>query len=158
MAHPPSFLTKLGWPTPGVAQKKLVTHLPTETSYADVDRYIRDHWLTTSRWFRRGTLKAYWPPSNLITSLKNFRIWKRNLRSWRVVSRKRMPSGSLKSLGKSSVGKSVGNASMKNAWEWLQNCKVTLTRLWWGQWPKKKNTRECILVQKKHSSWKREEW
>ena len=26
-------------------------------------------------------------------------------------------SGSLKSLGKSSVGKSVGNASMKNAWE-----------------------------------------
>ena len=40
-----------------------------------------------------------------------------------------MPSGSLKSLGKSSVGKSVGNASMNNAWQWLQNCKVTLTRL-----------------------------
>ena len=35
----------------------------------------------------------------------------------------------------------------KNAWEWLQNCKVILTRLWWGQRPKKKNTRECILLQ-----------
>ena len=30
---------------------------------------------------------------------------------------KEMPSGSLKSLAKSSVGKSAGNASMKNAWE-----------------------------------------
>ena len=36
----PSYLTKLGRPTPGVAQKKLVTHPPTKTSNADVDRYI----------------------------------------------------------------------------------------------------------------------
>ena len=32
----PSYLTKLGRPTPGVAQKKLVTHPPTKTSTADV--------------------------------------------------------------------------------------------------------------------------
>ena len=30
---------------------------------------------------------------------------------------KEMPSGSLKSLAKSSVGKCAGNALMKNAWE-----------------------------------------
>ena len=39
------------------------------------------------------------------------------LKSSIYISRKRMPSGSLKNLGKSSVGKSVGNASMKNALE-----------------------------------------
>ena len=32
-----------------MAQKKLVTHPPTKTSDADVDRYIREHWLTTYR-------------------------------------------------------------------------------------------------------------
>ena len=83
--------------------------------------------------------------------IKNFRIWKRNLRSWRVVSRKRMPSSSLKSLGKSSVGKSVDNASMKNAWEWLQNCKVTLTRLWWGQRPKKKTQENVSFYKNKET-------
>ena len=49
------FLLSTGfqWPTPelfdkiGAAQKKLVTHPPTKTSNADVDRYIREHWLTT---------------------------------------------------------------------------------------------------------------
>ena len=30
-----------------MAQKKLLTHPPTKTSNADVDRYIREHWLTT---------------------------------------------------------------------------------------------------------------
>ena len=48
------FLLSTGfqWPTPelfdkiGAAQKKLVTHPPTKTSNADVDRYIREHWLT----------------------------------------------------------------------------------------------------------------
>ena len=44
---PPSYLTKLGRPTPGVAQKKLMTYPPTKTSNVDVDRYIREHWLTT---------------------------------------------------------------------------------------------------------------
>ena len=44
---PLSYLTKLGRPSPGVAQKKLVTHPPTKTSNADVDRYIREHWFTT---------------------------------------------------------------------------------------------------------------
>ena len=42
---PSSYLTKLGRPTPEVAQKKLVTHPPTKTSNADVDRYIRLYWL-----------------------------------------------------------------------------------------------------------------
>ena len=40
-------MTKLERPTPRVAQKKLVTHPPIKTSNADVDRYIREHWLTT---------------------------------------------------------------------------------------------------------------
>ena len=45
---PPSYLTKLGRPNPRVAQKKLVTHPPTKTSNADVDRYIREPWLTVN--------------------------------------------------------------------------------------------------------------
>ena len=44
---PLSYLTKLGRPTPGVARKKVVTYPPTKTSNFDVDRYIREHWLTT---------------------------------------------------------------------------------------------------------------
>ena len=40
-------MTKLGRPTPGMTQKKLVTHPSTKTRNADVDRYIREHWLTT---------------------------------------------------------------------------------------------------------------
>ena len=42
-----------------------------------------------------------------------------------------MPSGSLKTLGKSSVDKSAGNSFMKNVWEGLQNFSntdQTLTR------------------------------
>ena len=31
-----------------MAQKKLVTHPPTKTSNADVDRYIRELWLTVN--------------------------------------------------------------------------------------------------------------
>ena len=38
-------------------------------------------------------------------------------------------SGSLKTLGKSSVDKSAGNGLMKNVWEGLQNFRVTLIRL-----------------------------
>ena len=41
-------MTKLGLPNPRVAQKKLVTHPPTKTSNADVDRYMRELWLTVN--------------------------------------------------------------------------------------------------------------
>ena len=51
-----------------------------------------------------------------IKRLQNY--WKRNLRSWKALSREKMPSGS-PSLGKSLLGKGAGNASesMKNVWE-----------------------------------------
>ena len=62
--------TGFQWPTPELFDKIGAAHLwsgtektsdprPTKTSNADVDRYIRQHWLTTLRRFRKGTLKAY---------------------------------------------------------------------------------------------------
>ena len=43
----PESFEKIGAPHPGVAQKKLVTHPPTKTGNVDVDRYMKEHWLTT---------------------------------------------------------------------------------------------------------------
>ena len=106
--------------------------------------------------FQRGIQKK--TAKQLITRCKNFRIWRRNLRSLRVASRKKMPSGSIETLGKSSVDKSVGNVLMKHVWEGLHNCRVTLIRLCLEQRLKKESTKGCILLQKKHSSQRREEW
>ena len=122
-----------------MVQKKLVTHPPTKTSNADVDRYIREHWLTTlvriSKYdlhcqLSAMSLQAAIPEGDseeeplkptdrqaINHKIKKLQDLKEKSEKLKSSIQKENAQRSLKSLGKSSVGKSVGNASMKNAWE-----------------------------------------
>ena len=73
---PPSYLTKLGRPTPEVAQKKLVTHPPTKTSNADVDITLTySHALGTKHWlFKQSGSNLGYILNNLMSIYKQH-IW-----------------------------------------------------------------------------------
>ena len=89
----------------------------------------------------------------LITRLKNFRIWKRNLRS---LKRKKRPSGSLKILGKSSVGKMCGQRFNEKCLAMIAELQSNIDQTQKG--PKRKTQENVSYLQKEHSSLKREEW
>ena len=121
--------TGFQWPTPQLFDKIGAAHPPTKTSNADVDRYIREHWLTTCQ-LSANSLQAAIPECDseeeplkptdrqaINHKIKRRQDLKEKSEKLKSSIQKENAQRSLKSLGKSSVGKSVGNASMKNAWE-----------------------------------------
>ena len=113
-----------------MAQKKLVTHTPTKTSNVDVDRYIREHWLTTCQ-PSANSLQAAIPECDseeeplkptdrqaINHKIKKLQDLKEKSEKLKSSILKENAQRFAKKSGKIISGQECGQrASMKNAWE-----------------------------------------